>query len=272
VAGQVGNTINIPPMKKNLLLTKLKQATPVYGTCLTNLSARWIRTVLPADLDFVFLDTEHIATDRSGLSDACWLLRSLGITPIVRIANPDPFLATQALDAGALGIVVPYLETIEQLQAMAGAVKYRPLKGKVLADALADPTSLSESTLRYLEEYNEGHLLIANIESGPALDNLAALVAHPALDGVFVGPHDLSVNLGVAEQYEHPVFLAALEQIVHLTRTGEKHVGIQFWMEPDLQAQWMKKGVDMVIHSSDLSLFGQKLQQDMQIIRAQGRP
>jgi 4-hydroxy-2-oxoheptanedioate aldolase len=256
-------------MKNDRLLTKLQQGSLVYGTCLTNLSARWIRTVLPSQLDFVFLDTEHIATDRSSLSDACWLLRSSGITPIVRIAHPDPFLATQALDAGALGVVVPYLETLEQLQAIAGAVKYRPLKGKVLANALADPNTLSEDTHRYLQQYNEGHILIANIESGPALENLASLVAHPALDGVFVGPHDLSVNLGVAEQYEHPAFLAALEQIVQITRSAGKHVGIQFWMEPTLQVQWIKKGVDLIIHSSDLSLFGQKLQQDMQIIREQ---
>jgi 2-keto-3-deoxy-L-rhamnonate aldolase RhmA len=254
-------------MKNDALLSKIQSGSIVYGTCLTNYSARWIRTILPANLDFVFLDTEHIATDRANLSDACWQLRHLGITPIVRIAYPDAFLATQALDAGALGIVVPYLETIEQVTQLAGAIKFRPLKGQVLAKALENPTTLSDETRQYLAQYNQGHLLIANIESKPAIDNLSTLVNSPFLDGVFVGPHDLSVNLGVAEQYTHPDFQEALTQIVQITRQAGKHVGIQFWMEPSLQVEWIQKGVDLVIHSSDLSIFSQKLQNDIAYIR-----
>jgi 2-keto-3-deoxy-L-rhamnonate aldolase RhmA len=256
-------------MKKDDLLTKLSGGSTVYGTCLTNLSSRWLRTVEGAELDFVFLDTEHIPSDRTSLSEACWFLRYMGITPIVRIANPDPFLAVQALDAGAIGIVAPYIETIAQLTALTGAIKYRPLKGELLEAALADGSSISEQTSKYLEDYNAGHLLIANIESLPALERLDALLAQPGLDGVFIGPHDLSVSLGIAEQYDHPDFEDAVHRIVSSTRKAGKQVGIQFWMEPEIQTRWVRKGVNMVIHSNDMSLFSQKLQNDMNVIRTQ---
>jgi 2-keto-3-deoxy-L-rhamnonate aldolase RhmA len=256
-------------MKNDDLLTKLSGGTAVYGTCLTNLSSRWLRTISGAALDFVFLDTEHIPTDRASLSEACWLLRYMGVTPIVRIANPDPFLAVQALDAGAIGIVAPYIETVAQLNALTGAVKYRPLKGELLDAVLADPASISEYTSQYLSEYNAGHLLIANIESRPALERLDTLLAHPGLDGVFIGPHDLSVSLGVAEQYDHPEFEEAITRIITSTRNAGKHVGIQFWMKPEVQVRWAREGVDMVIHSNDMSLFSQKLQEDMNVIRTQ---
>jgi 2-dehydro-3-deoxy-L-rhamnonate aldolase len=254
-------------MKKNQLINKLNAGTSVYGTCLTNLSPRWLQTIVGADLDFVFLDTEHIPSDRSRLSDACWHLRYMGVTPVVRISQPDPFLAVQALDAGAIGIVAPYVETVEQLRALTGAVKYRPLKGELLEGALANPAYLSEQTLRYLEDYNAGHLLIANIESRPALERLDLLLAQPGLDGVFIGPHDLSVSLGIAEQYDHPDFEEAVRFIVTSVRKAGKHVGIQFWMEPEKQIEWAKEGVDIVIHSNDLSIFSQKLQKDFNTIR-----
>ncbi|KAA0988810.1 HpcH/HpaI aldolase family protein [Dyadobacter aurulentus] len=256
-------------MKKDDLLMKLSEGATVYGTCLTNLSSRWLRTVEGAELDFVFLDTEHIPADRTSLSETCWLLRYMGITPIVRIANPDPVLAVQALDAGAIGIVAPYIETVAQLTALTGAIKYRPLKGELLESALADTTLISDYTSKYLQEYNAGHLLIANIESKPALERLDALLAQPGLDGVFIGPHDLSVSLGIAEQYDHPDFEEAVQRIVSSTRKAGKHVGIQFWMGPEIQARWAREGVDMVIHSNDMSLFSQKLQSDMQAIRTQ---
>ncbi|MCE6988559.1 HpcH/HpaI aldolase/citrate lyase family protein [Dyadobacter sp. CY323] len=254
-------------VEKDDLVMKLSAGATVYGTCLTNLSSRWLRTVSGAELDFVFLDTEHIPSDRASLSEACWLLRYMGITPIVRIANPDPFLAVQALDAGAIGIVVPYIETVAQLTALTGAIKYRPLKGELLEAALADTTSISQHTSKYLNEYNAGHLLIANIESKPALERLDELLAQPGLDGVFIGPHDLSVSLDVAEQYDHPDFEEAVRRIVRSTRKAGKHVGIQFWMGPEIQSRWVGEGVDMVIHSNDMSLFSQKLESDIHAIR-----
>lgn len=254
-------------MKKDQLLKKLNQQATVYGTCLTNLTPRWLQTITGAALDFVFLDTEHIPTDRARLSEACWHLRHMGITPVVRIASPDPFLAVQALDAGALGIVAPYIETVAQIRALTGAVKYRPLKGELLEAALDNPGQLSEQTANYLKVYNTGHLLIANIESRPALERLDSLLAQPGLDGVFIGPHDLSVSLGVAEQYDHPDFQEAVKYIIQMVRKAGKHVGIQFWMEPEIQIRWIQEGLDIVIHSNDLSIFSQKLQADMHTIR-----
>jgi 2-keto-3-deoxy-L-rhamnonate aldolase RhmA len=267
--GRAGSVLLIRKgkMEKDQLLKKLNQKAIVYGTCLTNLTPRWLQTITGADLDFVFLDTEHIPTDRGRLSEACWHLRQMDITPIVRIAQSDPFLAVQALDAGAIGIVAPYVETVAQITALTGAVKYRPLKGELLDVALEDPTQLSEQTAKYLKDYNKGHLLIANIESRPALERLDTLLSQPGLDGVFIGPHDLSVSLGIAEQYDHPDFQEAVRCIIQLTRKAGKHVGIQFWMEPEVQIRWIQEGCDMVIHSNDLSIFSQKLQQDMHTIR-----
>ncbi|MFC5411492.1 HpcH/HpaI aldolase/citrate lyase family protein [Larkinella bovis] len=254
-------------MAADTLIQKLEQGQVVYGTCLIANSPLWLNALSGAKLDFIFLDTEHIPADRSSLAHTCQQLNAMGITPVVRISHPDPFLAVQALDAGAKAIVAPYIETAEQLRMLAGAVKYRPLKGKKLEAILSGSEPLSAQLDAYLRSYNHGTMLIANIESTPAIANLDALLATPGLDGVFIGPHDLSVSLGLPEQYDHPDFEAAVRTIIRKTRAVGKHVGAQFWQDPSVQIKWAKEGLNMVIHSNDLTFFKQKLEADMARIR-----
>lgn len=255
-------------MATETLTKKLAAGQIVYGTCLIASSPLWLNTLSGLNLDFVFLDTEHIPANRSELSTTCQHLKALGIAPVVRISNPDPFLACQALDAGAKGIVAPYIETVAQVRSLTGAVKYRPLKGEKLDQLLAGHSSLTEEMSQYLECYNAGNMLIANIESQPAIDNLDQLLAEPGLDGVFIGPHDLSVSIGRPEQYDHPDFEDAVRTIVRKTRATGKHIGIMFWTDPLLHVKWAQEGLNMVIHSNDLTMFKQKLNHDMTAIRA----
>lgn len=249
------------------LLQRLRSGDIVYGTCLIAGSPIWLSGISGAGLDFIFLDTEHIPADRSALSSTCRHLSASGITPVVRISNPDPFLACQALDAGARGIVAPYIETAAQVRALTGAVKYRPLKGEKLQALLWGSETLSPEMEQYLAGYNLGNLLIANIESVPAIANLDEILSEPGLDGVFIGPHDLSVSLGIPEQYGHPDFEKAVGTIVSRTRAAGKHIGIQFWTDPSEQIRWAAKGLNMVIHSNDLTFFRQKLEADFSAIR-----
>ena len=101
----------------------------VYGTLVVSPSPHWPAAVKAADLDFVFIDTEHIAQDRKELAWMCQAYRALEIAPIVRIPAPDPYQASMVLDGGACGVVAPYVETVEQVQKLVGAVKFCPLKG-----------------------------------------------------------------------------------------------------------------------------------------------
>lgn len=255
-------------MDKKALSTKLQSGQNVYGTCMTSTSPLWPGVAAGCGIDFVFIDTEHIPLDRSALSNLCQHFRALNVTPIVRIPQPDPFLACQAIDGGAIGVVVPYLEKTEQLKIMAGAVKFRPLKGEVLDRVLNNEEVLSVEMESYIHQYNAGNLFIANIESVPAVDRLDELLQVPGLDAIFIGPHDLSVSMGLPEQYDHPEFEKVVKDIIHRSRKKGIHIGIHFSLEPERQIQWIKEGVNIVVHSFDIALFKQKLQSDLQIIRA----
>lgn len=249
------------------LLKKIKAGTVVYGTCITSTSPTWPAIAMRAGLDFVFLDTEHIPLERMEIARMCQTFRAMGVAPIVRIPSPDPYRACQIMDAGAEGVVAPYLEKEAQIRELVGALKYRPLKGEILESVLNGQLQPEEGLQRYLDKWNEGNVCIANIESVPALERLESLLAVKGLDAVFIGPHDLSISLGIPEQYDHPVFEEAVRKIIRISRKNGLAVGIHFSESPDRQIRWMKEGVNLVIHSSDLALFSQRLQQDMRIIQ-----
>lgn len=255
-------------MDTNGFYQKIKNGTPVYGTCVTVCNPQWPALLNKAGLDFVFLDTEHIPLDRSQLAYLCRSYRALGIAPIVRVGTADATLVCQAVDAGAQGVITPYLEKEDQVDALVYALKCRPLKGILLEQYRAKPETMPDALQRYLATYNSGNVAIANIESVPALNNLESLLAVKGLDAVFIGPHDLSVSMGLPEEYDHPDFEKAVAYIIQSCRSNGISVGIHFSLEPDRQVKWAQHGANIIVHSSDMALFGQRLASDMKHIRS----
>lgn len=254
-------------MKSLTLLEKLQSGKNIYGTCIVSTSPIWSKAVGDSGLDYVFIDTEHIPIDRTELTFLCQVYKALKIPTIVRIPSPDPFSACMVRDAGAEGVIAPYIEKVEQVHALVGATKFRPLKGDFLNHVLTGKKDLKPKLKTYLKKYNEGSLCIINVESLAAVVNLNALLSVPGLDGIIIGPHDLSVNMGLPEQYEHPEFEKVIAEIIRKTREKGLAAGIHFPNKPELQIKWMKEGLNMVLHSSDMFLFSQKLREDMAKIK-----
>lgn len=254
-------------MVSDKLQNKLKRGENIYGTCIVSNSSLWPDVVQDTMLDFVFIDTEHISLARNEIANLCQTYKSLGISPIVRIPQSDASTACIVKDAGAVGVVIPYVERVEQVRDLVGATKYRPLKGLHLRNLLMGKVELTDELRAYLSNYNKGSLSIINIESKAGLSNLNALLNVSGLDGVIIGPHDLSISMGMPEDYDNPKFERAVKEIIHRTRDKGLAVGIHLPGNPDLQIKWMKEGVNIVLHSSDLFLFGQKLKEDISKIK-----
>jgi 2-keto-3-deoxy-L-rhamnonate aldolase RhmA len=248
------------------LRTALTSGSPVFGTLIVSPSPRWPEVVAGCGLDFVFIDTEHIALDRAQLSWMCQTYRALGLPPVVRIPSPDPYQATMALDGGAAGIVVPYVESAAQVRALRGAVKLRPIKGNKLVRLLkGEPPEPALGAV--LIESAANNLLVINIESVPAIDALDSILAEPGVDAVQIGPHDLSCSLGQPEVYDSPAFLQACGTIFQKARAAGVGAGIHFWGTTDDAIRFRKLGANMIIHSADISLFQKHLRLELAEIK-----
>ena len=235
----------------------------VYGTCVTSTSPHWPAMIAACGVDFVFIDTEHVAIERAQLSWMCQAYGARGLAPIVRIPCPDPYRACMVLDGGAAGVVAPYVERVEEVQQLRGAVRFRPLKGQRLRDVLEGRAILDEETAAYLEAKNRDTLCIINIESTAALEALEGLAAVPGLDALLIGPHDLSISLGIPEQYTHPRFTEAIERIIAAGRGAGIGVGYHFGFGIDAAIDWARRGANLIIHSTDLFLVRNALKADL---------
>jgi 2-keto-3-deoxy-L-rhamnonate aldolase RhmA len=248
-------------------LQHLRDGKRLYGTAVACSFPLWPPAVKRAGADFVFIDTEHTPIGRETVAQMCLAYNALGLPPLVRIPSPDPYEACQALDGGAAGVLAPYVEHPEEVSLLVGATKMRPLKGERLEEALRSRDCLGQELNSYLSNRNRDNFLLINIESVPALERLEQILAVPGLDGVIIGPHDLSVSLGLPEQYEHPRFEKALEVVVSKVRERGLGIGIHFPLHQELQIKWARCGLNIILHSSDLFLFQRSLERDIATIR-----
>jgi len=239
----------------------------VFSSAIVGMSPQWPDLAKKTGIDFVFVDTEHIPLDRQTLSYLCQTYQALGLPPVVRLPCNDPFEACKVLDAGAGGVIGPYMETADQARALVGAVKLRPLKGRRLAEALRDRSTLEPELAEYLEKRNGDKILIANIESVPAIENLHEICSVQGLDAVLIGPHDLSCSLGIPEQYDHPRFDEAVRSIFGIAREHGVGAGIHYWLEMEQEIAWAKAGGNLVMHSSDLASFSRTLKTEIEQLR-----
>ncbi len=249
------------------IIQALHDGKHVFSSAIVGISPQWPDLAKKTGIDFVFVDTEHIPLDRQTLSYLCQTYTALGLPPVVRLPCNDPFEACKALDAGAGGVIGPYLETADQVRALVGAVKLRPLKGRRLAEALRDRSTLEPELADYLEKRNGDKILIANIESVPAIENLHDICSVPGLDAVLIGPHDLSCSLGIPEQYTHPQFDEAVRTIFRIAREHRVGAGIHFWLGMEQEITWAKAGGNLVMHSSDLATFSRTLKAEIDQLR-----
>jgi len=245
----------------------LRSGRRVYGTAITSQAPRWPEAVREIGVDFVFIDTEHIPIDRYQLSWMCQTYRAMGFPPLVRIPSPDPYLACQVIDGGACSAISPYLETPEEAVILRGAVKFRPLKGKRLDNILHGREELEPELSAFLAKVNANNLLILNIESTPAIAALDDILDVPDVDAVLIGPHDLSCNVGVPEQFTHPRFIEAATAILHKARARNIGAGIHFSGGLQLDAFWAREGMNLIIHSSDIAAFNQGVRRDLREFR-----
>lgn len=247
----------------------LKKRQRVYGTMIVSPAPEWPSVVKTLGLDFVFIDTEHIALDRHTLSWMCQTYSALDLAPIVRIPSPDPYQASMVLDGGAGGVIAPYVETAEQVQLLSGAVKLRPVKGQKMREMLAGPSKAVQPELDdYIEKRNSDKTLIVNIESTAAIEALDDILAVEGLDGILIGPHDLSCSLGIPEHYNHPKFDQTVKNIIGKATTKGVSIGVHFfWDDIDYELSWIKEGANIIVHRADIFAFVDTMRSDLQKIK-----
>ena len=233
----------------------------VFGCMLSAMGTTRFRNALAGStLDYVVVDSEHGSRDRKEIQELCAMLRDINITPIVRIPVPMAHWVAMALDAGAAGVLVPYCETVEEVRETVGTAKWHPLKGEYLRRAQREGVFPSARTKEYLEERRRESIVIIGIESEPAQRNLDAILAVGDIDGIFIGPNDMTTSLGIPDETKNPKYLDVIRDIVARCAARNVPVMVHHQTVVDSLAA-IEIGARFVLHSSD-GRFMQTAMQD----------
>jgi 4-hydroxy-2-oxoheptanedioate aldolase len=244
----------------------------VFGTMISvSRNPKWIPFMDGIGLDYVVIDTEHNSRSRAELGDFLAMFNTTGVVPIVRIPIPDSHYVTMALDAGAQGVLAPYCETVEQVKNVVAAAKYRPLKGDAARKAVDTGQFPSEATRSYLENRNRNNIAIIGIESVVGVENLENILQVPGIDGIFVGPNDMSIQLGVPDMYDEQVYRTTVKKVID---TVEAHglPTLVHHQSPELSKYWIGQGARFVLHGTDRRAMVEGFRADFSQLRehAQG--
>lgn len=179
-----------------------------------------------AGLDFVMFDCEHGNYNFETLHDAFITANALGISGFIRVPVGTKDYISRALDAGAGGIMVPMVETVEQAETLSYFSKFHPVGNRGFNSMGAHTDYKGGKHSDIMKEANDRIIAITQIETKQAIDNIDAIAAVPGIDAMLIGPNDLSISLGVPGDLMNPIELDAIAKVAAACQKHGKAFGL----------------------------------------------
>ena len=218
-----------------------------------------------AGFDWLVIDMEHGVSDRGDLVHLVQVIELSGISPLVRLGANDPFLIKQAMDAGACGVVVPMIMSVEDAIAARDALYYPPIGKRGVGLTRAHDFGMDFDT--YKEKAQSETVFIVQIEHVDAVDCLSEILDLEHVDGFIIGPYDLSGSLGKPGQFDDPEVAAALDKATQVIKSHAKPGGYHIvHSDQDTLRQRINQGCRFMAYGTEMIFLAEKLQEESQFL------
>lgn len=231
------------------------------GEVSIGLGVRLARTVDIAKIaratgfDWLFLDLEHGPMSLETCSAISVAALDVGIAPIVRVPNGEYAMATRALDAGALGIVVPHVDSAAEAAEVVSRLKYPPIGHRSVAGQQPQFDYRAVKIAELTATLNAATLVIVMIETPTAVANADAIIATPGVDGVLIGTNDLAAELGIPGDFGHPKIVSAYETVIAACKKHNKWAGMGGVRDDALLKQYIGMGIRLILAGAEVSIL-----------------
>ncbi len=235
-------------MNEVAIRKKALQGGKLLGSFLNSGSAILAELAGRSGLDWALLDMEHGSGSWGMLTHQLIALEGSNTAPVIRLPSNQADYFKRALDLGAHGLMVPDVNTADEARAAVSYSRYPPhgTRGVALMNRGAKFNERLESS-------HENTLIIAQIESPAAIENVEEIAAVDGVDVLFVGPMDLSICMGIPRKFDHPDYIAATEKVVEAAKKYSKASGILGFTSPDI-AKFYAKGFFFLAVGSDVGM------------------
>lgn len=254
-------------MRENKVKRSLRAGGVSLGTMVMEFSSTGVaRLAAEAGCDFVMFDMEHTGWSVETIRTLVATARCAEIVPMVRVPATQYHFLARVLDVGAMGVMVPMVESVEQAREVVHFSKYPPQGRRGSAFGVAHDDYADGDVVAKMHSCNAEQLLIAQIETAAGLENLEAIAAVPGLDVLWVGHFDLTASMGIPAQFDHPRYLEAITRILGACRRHDKAAGIMTG-GADEGRSLLAQGFRCVAYWGDLWIYKQGLRQGITALR-----
>ena len=255
-------------MHINRVKHALREGRLQIGCSYSQLRSPEVATILgKAGFNWTYLDAEHGGFGIETLQDLCRASIAAGMMPIVRVADIQYALVARALDCGAMGVLLPRIESPEILERAVSWTRFPPLG--VRGYGLGPPNVEYEAvTIPQIIEHRNANTMVAlQIETKLALERREELLSVPGVDAVMVGPADLSISLGIAGQFEHPLLVDAVDKIRDSCLAHGVAPGIHM-RSLAVAKFWKERGMTFLSTGSETSFLFDKAAEAVRTLRS----
>ncbi|MCJ8329401.1 MAG: 2,4-dihydroxyhept-2-ene-1,7-dioic acid aldolase [Lentisphaeria bacterium] len=209
------------------------------------------------NFDWICLDAEHGVFELSDIRDCCQAIQNKGNACFVRLPACDPIWVRRSLDAGIDGLIIPMVHSEEIARTAVKYAKYPPLGERGYGFSLANTFGLSFDD--YAAQANDRIPLIAQIEHIDAVNNIDSILAVDGIDGVIIGPYDLSGSMGIVGQMDHPKLKDACDTVLKQCLAAGKVSGIHCVSEDKSYLnEAIEKGYRFIAYGMDTVFLSDK--------------
>ncbi len=241
---------------KNSLKSKLRNGEKPIGMFVDTASSYIVECLGRTGLDFIIIDNEHSPIEAETSAQLVRAAELTGLTPLCRVRDSSRPAILKLLDVGAQGLIIPNVHTVQQVKDIIDAAKYYPIGQRGFCPSRKDGWGFDGlgSVPETMAHFNAETLLIPQCETVGALDAIEEICALEGVDGIFVGPFDLSISMGIPGQFDAPEFKAAIVRIINACHAAGKEC-IFFAGTPEAVAAGFEKGFDGMAYSLDAAVF-----------------
>ena len=254
-------------MQPNTVKEKLKKGLPVFGTSLTDCLDPEFAVLLEAAGVESFLWIPNTPQPVIARFKAYAAARAVGIIPLVRVPQNESHLITRALDVGAMGLVIPRVHSSEEAQSAVRFMKYLPAgrRGFGMRSIVTDYRWTN--AVQEMASANHETLVVLQIESTDGLESVEEIACIEDVDALMIGPYDLSISMGIAEDFQNPLFWNAVDRIVRACERAGIAAGVQFG-NMELLRETQRRGARFLLYSNDVSVLFAGYKQAMDSLKS----
>jgi 2-keto-3-deoxy-L-rhamnonate aldolase RhmA len=257
-------------VRENAVKRTLARGGVALGTMVFEFNSTGIaRADAAAGAEFVIFDMEHTGWSTDTIRTLVATARGAALVPMVRVPATQYHLIARPLDVGAMGIMVPNVETEEQARTVVRSARYPPLGARGAGFGLAhdDYDYRGADALATMRRANEELLLIAQIESVRGLENVEQIAALEGIDVLWIGHFDLTNSMGIPTQFSHPDYLRAVERVVAACARFGKAAGFMA-ADVDGAREALAQGFRILAYWGDVWIYQEGLRRGLDGIRA----